>query len=121
MTRTRLLTGAAIGVACLGLAAASGWAQEHAGRLFAGPGLEIKTRRPGEEGEPEGGHGIAQETVEPMPEKEDNLFLWRFGAAHVFPVGKRYAVAPHVELDLVREDGQWVEAVVFSLSIGFDF
>jgi hypothetical protein len=34
---------------------------------------------------------------------------------------ERYALSPTVSLDLVREGGHWVEAVVFILTIGFDF
>ncbi len=93
----------------------SGW------RLLAGPGLELKTRRPHGESEHEGGAGIAEDIADGLPGKEENLFLWRFGAAYNFEVGERYSIAPHVDLDLVREDGHWVEAVVFSVSIGFDF
>ena len=94
---------------------ASGW------RLLTGPGLELKTRRPHREREHDGGAGIAEDIVDRLPGKEENLFLWRFDAAYIFKVGERYAIAPHVDLDLVREDGHWVEAVVFSVSIGFDF
>ena len=94
---------------------ASGW------RLLAGPGIELKTRRPHLEREHEGGHGIAEEIVDRLPGEEENLFLWRFGVGYNFEVGERYAIAPHVDLDFVREDGHWVEAVVFSVSIGFDF
>jgi hypothetical protein len=94
---------------------ASGW------RLLTGPGLELKTRRPHREREHEGGAGIAEDIVDRLPGKEEKLFLWRFGAAYLFKVGERYVIAPHVDLDLVREDGHWVEAVVFSVSIGFDF
>ena len=90
-------------------------------RLFTGPGLELKTRRPHVEGEHEGGHGVAEDVVDRLPGKEENLFLWRFGVGYNFPVGERYAIAPHLDLDLVREDGHWVEAVVFTVSIGFDF
>lgn len=93
----------------------SGW------RLLAGPGLELKTRRPELEREHEGGPGIAEDIVDRLPGEEENLFLWRFGAAYNFKVGERYAIAPHVDLDFVREDGHWVEAVVFSVTIGFDF
>jgi hypothetical protein len=94
----------------------SGW------RLLAGPGIELKTRRPHVEREPpENGPGIAEEIVDRPPGKEENLFLWRFGTAYTFEVAEGYAVVPHVDLDFVREDGHWVWALVFSVSLGFDF
>lgn len=94
----------------------SGW------RLLAGPGLELETRRPHAEREPpEGGPGVGEEIVDPLPGKKENLFLWRFGTGYNFEVGERYAIAPHVDLDFVREDGHWVWAFVFTVSVGFDF
>jgi hypothetical protein len=48
----------------------SGW------RLLTGPGLELKTRRPHLEGEPEGGHGIAEDNEDRLPGKEEDLFLF---------------------------------------------
>jgi hypothetical protein len=93
----------------------SGW------RLLTGPGIELKTRRPEPEREHGGELGIAGEIGERLPGKEENLFLWRFGVAYNFTLGERYAIAPAVDLDLVREDGHWVEALVFTVSFGFDF
>ncbi len=44
-----------------------------------------------------------------------------FGVAHSFAIAERFALAPAVNLDLVREEGHWVEALVFALSLGFEF
>ncbi len=93
----------------------SGW------RLLTGPGLELKTRRQ----EPEREHGgepeLAAVLEDSLTRKEENLFLWRFGVGYNFSIGEKYAIAPTVNLDFVREGGHWVEAVVFAVSVGFDF
>jgi len=93
----------------------SGW------RLLTGPGLELKTRRPHLERKHEGEHELAGDLADRLAGRKENLFLWRFGVAHNFEIGARYALAPSVAIDLVREDGHWVEAVVFAVSFGFDF
>jgi hypothetical protein len=84
-------------------------------RLLAGPGLELKSRR--NRGEHE---GESAGSLEDSP-GEENLFLWRFGVAYNQGVGERYAIAPAVDVDFVREDGHWVWAVVFAVTIGIDF
>jgi hypothetical protein len=94
---------------------------ESGGRLYAGPGLELKTRRPEREREPEHGPEVPDEIVDRLPTKQENLFLWRFAAGWTFETHERYAISPTASLDLVREGGHWVEAVVFNVTVGFDF
>jgi len=80
-------------------------------RLLAGPGLEVKTRRrPSMQGE--GGF---------EGRKEENLFLMRFGALYNVQLGKSKTIAPTLNLDYVREDGHWVEALVLAVTFGFEF
>ena len=86
-------------------------------RLLAGPGLELKSRRNRDEHEGESA-GSLEDRTSPGGE---NLFLWRFGVAYNQGVGERYTIAPAVDLDFVREDGHWVWAVVFAVTIGVDF
>ncbi len=86
-------------------------------RLLAGPGLELKPRRRGDEHE----DGSAGSLEDGLPPTEENLFLWRFGVAYNQGVGERYAIAPAVDVDFVREDGHWVWALVFAVTFGFDF
>lgn len=86
-------------------------------RLLAGPGLELKPRRRGDEHE----DGSAGSLEDGLPPTEENLFLWRFGVAYNQGVGERYTIAPAVDVDFVREDGHWVWAVVFAVTIGIDF
>ena len=90
-------------------------------RLSTGPGLELKTRRQ----EPEREHGgeldLAAVLEDSLTRKEENLFLWRFGIGYTFEIGERLELAPSVNLDLVRESGHWVQAVVFVVAIGFGF
>jgi len=99
-------------------------------RLMTGPGLELKTRRPRlERLEEEIGHGeghegaagIAEDLEDRIPGEEENLFLWRFGVGYNFPISERVALVPIVSLDLVREEGHWVEALVFTVSLGYEF
>jgi len=86
-------------------------------RLLTGPGLELKTRRRGGEHGREPSGGLENR----LPPREENLFLWRFGVGYNFEVGERYSIAPAVDFDYVREDGHWVEAIVFAVTVGFDF
>jgi hypothetical protein len=87
-------------------------------KLMTGPGLELKPRRSG------GEHGHEERSHAGEAEAEatgdETLFLWRFGVGYGFHVGG-VVVTPAVDLDLVREHGRWVEAVVFDVSIGFGF
>ena len=92
--------------------------------LMTGPGFETARRRPGH-GEDNGGHEPdshgEEHTVEPFEEGTDAFFLWRFGVGYAFHFGGKYVVMPTLALDLVREDGEWVEAWVFGVSVGFHF
>jgi hypothetical protein len=89
-------------------------------KLVAGPGWELKPRRPGGgHGDEGAAHGHESES-ETEQQGDENLFLWRFGVGYSFHLGKA-VVTPAVNLDLVREHGRWVEAVVFDVSIGFGF
>ena len=98
-------------------------------RLLTGPGLELKTRRPlleeleeevGHAEGPEGESGSLEETGNRVRGKEDNLFLWRFGVGYNLALTERLVLAPFVNFDLVREEGHWVEALVFTVTLGFD-
>jgi hypothetical protein len=95
-------------------------------RLLTGPGIEFKTRRPEfefPEGE-EPGHGEVElpgDIADRLPTEQENLFLWRFGVAYNIPLAGRWVALPAFDLDLVREGGHWVWAVVFAVSVGFDF
>jgi hypothetical protein len=88
-------------------------------RLFTGPGLELKARRHGADPEPHG-EGAAV-PGDRLPSEEENLFLWRFGLGYNFGISERYTIAPAVDFDFVREDGHWVQAIVFAVTFGFDF
>jgi hypothetical protein len=84
-----------------------------------GPGWEHKSRRPhGGHGD-EHGHGAGRSEEIDLGE-EENLFLWRTGIKYTFHRG-RYEIVPALDLDLVRENGEWVEAIVFDVGIGFGF
>ena len=98
-------------------------------RLLAGPGIEFKTRRPEFE-LPEHGEGeqpghiegeLPGDIADRLPSERENLFLWRFGIAYNVPLAERWVAVPAFDLDFVREDGHWVWAAVFAVSIGFDF
>ena len=93
---------------------------------MTGPGLELKARRPPREevghGESaEGAAGIAEALEDRVSGKEENLFLWRFGGGYNIALGERFTLFPAVNLDLVREEGHWVEALVFTVTLGFEF
>ena len=89
--------------------------------LITGPGLELKTRRAGDHsGEEEPGGHTDSSATEPG-EGNDRLFLWRFGAGYAFEVGERFSVTPGVSIDLVREEGHWVSALVFGATFGVGF
>ena len=96
-------------------------------RLFAGPGLELKTRRPHQEEEAghgesaEGEAGTTENTEGSGSGERENLFLMRFGAGYNFALGERFTLLPALNLDLVREEGHWVEALVFTVTLGFEF
>jgi len=91
-------------------------------KLFTGPGAELKPRRP--EVEPHGEAGLSGHSVaasDESSEREETLFLWRFGGGYTFKMGGRYSVTPAITLDLVREQGHWVEALVFGATLGVGF
>jgi hypothetical protein len=83
-----------------------------------GPGIEHKSRRE-HSGVHEGEHNGHETPVN--AEQSDNLFLWRIGIGYPFSIGKRLVLTPGIDLDFVRDDGEWVEAVVFDIAIGFGF
>jgi hypothetical protein len=88
--------------------------------LATGPGVELLPRRPGGHGEhPATGHSLT--TDEESTERTDSLFLWRFGVGYGFEFGERFSVTPGISLDLVREHGHWVEALVFGATLGVGF
>ena len=89
-------------------------------RLFSGPGLELKSRR-SEHGQEPGGESMTMSREGEPAAQDESLFLWRFGVGYYFEVGERYSITPAVDLDYVREDGHWVWATVFAVTIGFDF
>lgn len=62
--------------------------------LMAGPGLETASRRPE-------GHG-AEHSEGAESEEGGPFFLWRFGVGYTLGLGKRFAVAPNVDLDPAR-------------------
>ena len=76
-------------------------------RIFAGPGLEHRFAREGEEGE---AHG-----EEEMPERENN-FLFRLGVTYDIFI-KKFAVSPGVSVDFV--DGKQVLVYGVTFGIGF--
>jgi hypothetical protein len=90
-------------------------------RLLAGPGIEFKTRRPELELPEHIESELPGNITERLPGRQENLFLWRFGVAYNAPLAGRWVAVPAFDLDFVREDGHWVWAVVFAVSIGFDF
>ncbi len=81
--------------------------------FIAGPGFETAPRRP------ESGHDSAE--AEAPHDAREASFLLRFGVGYKLKLGKRLEVFPNVDLDLVREHGEWVKAVVFGVSVGFGF
>ncbi|MFI4944065.1 MAG: hypothetical protein ACHP85_12415, partial [Burkholderiales bacterium] len=83
--------------------------------LMAGPGLETTPRRP-ESHDPDGEQPHEGESEEGGP-----FFLWRFGVGYTFELRERLAVTPNIDLDLVREHGEWATAWVFGVSIGLRF
>ncbi len=94
------------------------------GFFFAlGPGVEHKSRRLGGEhgGEHGGGHEEGPGELPAEMEQGENLFLWRTGIGYNFEIGKRLKLAPGLDWDMVRENGEWVDAFVFDVAIGFGF
>jgi hypothetical protein len=69
-------------------------------KLVAGPGLENKNVE---------AHG------------RDTFFLFRIGAGYGAEFAGRYAVTPFVNVDLVREHGEWVRAIVAGVTLGVAF
>lgn len=96
-----------------------------AGTLWAltGPGLETEPRRRGPEAELHGAEGEEGHSTEPHEEEEGPFFLWRFGLAYSIHLGEsgRFALTPGAYLDLVRENGEWVEAWVFGVGLTYHF
>ena len=45
----------------------------------------------------------------------------RFGAGYNFALGERFTLLPALNLDPAREEGHWVEALVFTVTLGFEF
>jgi hypothetical protein len=82
--------------------------------LAFGPGFEHKSRRVRaiETGEHAG---------ELEVERAEDLFLFRAGIRYPIHVGDRYIIVPAIDVDFVREHGEWVEAVVVDVSFGFTF
>jgi hypothetical protein len=78
-------------------------------KLFAGPGLE----RADEEGE--GDEEDEEET------RRATHGLVRLGAGYTLEFAERYSIGPAVSVDFVREDGRWVTAVVFGVTVGMAF
>lgn len=91
-------------------------------RLGTGPGVELKPRRRLIENLPHGeggeGPGLVDEIV---PQKTENFFLWRFGVGYTFEISKRFEISPWVNLDVIREEDHWVQALVVDVAIGFAF
>jgi hypothetical protein len=85
---------------------------------MAGPGLESEARRTGLEPEPhDDGH-----SAEPHDD-EAPFFLWRFGLTYGIHLGEsgRFSVFPSLNLDLVREHGEWEEAWVLGVGVSYHF
>jgi hypothetical protein len=84
--------------------------------VFAGPGIEHRSRRAssGEGGEGEHGERAAEGGA-------DNLFLFRFGVGYHFSLGERFFLVPHALLDLVDEQSGVAKAVVYGVNVGFGF
>jgi hypothetical protein len=68
-----------------------------------------RTEHGGEPGEHTG------EAPEPTPEGNETSFLWRFGVSYGIHPGEPFVLIPSVDLDLVREHEEWVEAWVFGV------
>jgi hypothetical protein len=82
--------------------------------LTFGPGLEHKGRRL--TGVESGAHAGETEV-----EQGENLFLFRTGIRYPVHLGSKYMVVPAIDFDFVREDGEWVDAVVFDVTVAFTF
>ncbi len=73
---------------------------EHSGFFFSvGPGFEHESER---------------------GESED-LFLWRTGIGYNLRLGEKLTLSPGLNVDFVREDGEWVEATVLDIALGLGF
>ena len=82
-------------------------------KAFAGPGLEILSRRA-----PEGG----QETRNSSGgQQAENLFLVRVGVGYHFPLGGRLSLVPNVSFDFVNDEHGWTEAVVYAVNFAIGF
>lgn len=53
--------------------------------------------------------------------EEDNLFLFRFGAAYGFELGGGVVLSPAVDLDLVDEEEEVAESIVYGVALGIAF
>jgi hypothetical protein len=80
--------------------------------LSLGPGFQNKA--PHEAAEGHGGH-----TAETGG--RETFFLGRIGVGYDIELRERYRIVPRINVDFVRENGKWVEAVVFGVSLGIAF
>jgi hypothetical protein len=90
--------------------------------ITAGPGLETEPRHPEED---HGGHEIDPHgdvrSLEAHEEEGGPFFLWRFGVNYGIHLNESWGLMPSLNLDLVREHGEWVEAWVFGVSVAYHF
>ncbi len=90
---------------------------------LAGPGFESEARRTGlENGRHEPEPHVEGHSVEPH-EDESPCFLWRFGLTYGIHLGHsgRFSVFPSLNLDLVREHGEWEKAWVLGVGVSYHF
>jgi hypothetical protein len=81
-------------------------------KLFAGPGFERADDEEDDEregGEHENGNGGATH------------FLFRIGAGYGVEFAEHYSVGPTFSVDVIRERGTWVHALVFGVTVGVGF
>jgi hypothetical protein len=78
--------------------------------LFSfGPGLEHKGRR------------VTTHAGHTGVEQGEDLFLLRAGVRYPVHFGSKYMIVPAIDVDFVRENGEWVEAAVFDVTFAFAF
>jgi hypothetical protein len=82
--------------------------------LSFGPGIEHKGRRL--RMIEDGPHAGEMES-----EQGENLFLFRAGVRYPVHFGTKYILVPGLDFDFVREDGEWVEAVVYDVTFAWNF
>jgi hypothetical protein len=79
--------------------------------LSPGPGFQNKALHEAAEGDGHTGETGGRET----------FFLARIGVGYDIELRERYLLVPRINVDFVRENGKWVEAVVFSVSLDLAF